>query len=56
MGGFVVLALDFASGYANNSGKAVFLYDLPTVAPIHKSSRNLDLIIIQRADFGLRFH
>jgi hypothetical protein len=45
---FVVLALGFGTGYANDSGEAVFLNDLSTITPIHKSSTNLDLLIIQR--------
>jgi hypothetical protein len=48
---FVVLAIAFGSGYANDSGIAVFLNDLTIIAPIHRPSRNLDLLIIQRNGF-----
>ena len=55
MYGLVVLALGFRTGNANDSGKAVFLNDLVIKAPIHSTSRNLDLIIIMihRDSFGL---
>ena len=45
MDGFVVFALDFGTGNANNSGKAVLLDDLPICSPIHPPSGNNGLLI-----------